>query len=146
MVGVENPRRVRVGGGGAVAELALSVVTPGEDLAAAGERQAVVAPRGDLRHVAEGHAIGLNHQCRVVARRGRAVAQDAVAVVAPGQEPAVRAAREGMVEPRRHIHDAGDRRAVRIANPLRQGFVGVGAVAELAGAVVAPGPDGTVGT
>ena len=50
-----------------------------------------------------------------------------------------------MVPARSNSADAGDGPAVAVAEPLRNDVAGGGAVAELAVAVVAPGPDGAVG-
>src|SRR5271165_1615153 len=78
----DDERKIAAGGG-AVAELAVGVVTPGNDLALGAQSQAVVTA---CRHSFDGHVAGQLDFDGAVRARGGAVAELAIGVGAPGQD------------------------------------------------------------
>ena len=127
-------------GRGAVAQLALAVVAPGQDLAAGGQRQAVETAAGDGGDGGPRGQADLDRggDAKATGGGGGAVAQLAVVVVAPGQDLAGGGQRQAVLSA---AGDGGDGGPRRQADRNRGAAVGGGAVAQLAGAVVAPGQD-----
>ncbi|BDF68828.1 hypothetical protein CE91St43_28000 [Oscillospiraceae bacterium] len=139
-------------GGGA--HLAVGVVAPGQDGAVGPQGQGVAAAGGDGRHGglcgggAVGDGGGIGH-IDVQLVGGGAQAQLAPVVAAPGVEGAVGGQRHAEAVARGDVHDvlevaAAGGIADLDGHILIEGGVGV-AVAQLAVAIVAPGPDGAVG-
>ena len=120
--------------GGAVAELAVEVVTPRLH-GAVGERDdAHVATGADRDRVAD-----VEHVDRRTALRGGAVTELVTVVATPRHDRAVGPQGVGVVRAGRNVgHGARDGDRDRLET------VGDGAVADLAVVVLAPGPDGAV--
>ena len=132
-------------GSRAVAELTVTVVAPGQQRTVVEQRQAVIRPGGDGDDIGERVAEGIQHVHRVLTAGAAAVAELAIAVVAPGDDRAVRQHRQRMVATGGDILDVVDEGAGIVAHEGGIAAIGAGTVAELAIAVVAPGVESAVG-
>ena len=133
-------------GVGAVAQLAAAAIAPGIERAVGGERQRVIGAGGDLDDRLAGQDPGATHRHRHGGKRvARAVAEVAEAVEAPGENLAVGGERVAGIIRGGDAHDGFAGEDARPVHGDGHGGTDGGVVAELAGAVVAPGENLAVG-